>query len=540
MSGCAIALMAKAPLPGAVKTRLAPALGVDGAALLAQRLLSHALEQALASALGPVTLWTAPDASHPAFVRAQQLGARLAVQGAGDLGARMAQVFSSQFAQSAAPLLLMGSDAPALDAEMLRQAAAALPGHDAVFVPAHDGGYALVGLRAASPPLLAALFSGMSWSTPRVMSDTRQRLAAAGLSHVELPAVHDIDEPHDLEHLPPHLRLQLHVPLRPAALPPPAAPGRSCPLHYRYPPSVFAKAAPMRCEVLYVVGGLYGNQPALDQVLALFEQERGDKRLVFNGDFNWFDIDPAAFERLNACVLSHTALRGNVETELAADDTSAGCGCAYPHWVGDGVVERSNRILQRLRDTARGFPQLRQRLAALPMWARADVAGLRVAIVHGDAQSLAGWGFAPEHLRSATHRATVRQWFEQAQVDAFACSHTCLPVFHALPMAGRATDALVLNNGATGMPNFRGETAGLFTRIAVRPFAGAQAALRHGLRAGDAFVDALAVDSATPAWRAQFLQQWPPGSDAHASYWARIEGGPEHAPEQALCVSDDG
>ena len=534
MNGCAIALMAKAPLPGAAKTRLAPTLGDAGAAALAQRLLAHAVEQALAAGLGPVVVWAAPDAAHPSFVRAQQLGAALAVQGAGNLGARMAQVFERHFAALAAPLLLMGADAPALDAAMLQRAAVTLQGHDAVFVPAHDGGYALIGLRAAPPALLAALFSGMNWSTPRVMTDTRQRLAAAGFSHAELPAVHDIDEPSDLAHLPPHLKPHLPSPLQPAA------PGRSCPLHYRYAPSVFAQATPLRCEVLYVVGGLYGNEPALDQVLALFEQESGEKQLIFNGDFNWFNTDPAAFERLNTRVLAHTALRGNVETELAADETSAGCGCAYPHWVGDGVVERSNRILQRLRDTARGFPRLTQGLGALPMWARADVAGLRVGIVHGDAQSLAGWGFAQEHLHSAAHRSTVRQWFEQAQVDAFACSHTCLPVFQALPMAGRAIDPLVLNNGATGMPNFRGDSAGLLTRIAVRPFAGAPALRRHGLRAGEAFVDALAVDSATPAWRTQFLEQWPPGSDAHESYWARISDGPDHAPAQALRVSSEG
>ena len=536
MNGCAVALMAKAPLPGMAKTRLTPALGEAGTAALAQRLLAHAVAQALAAELGPVTLWTTPDASHPAFVGAQRQGATLAVQGAGVLGARMAQVFASHFAQSADALLLMGSDAPALDAAMLRQAAAALCHQDAVFVPAHDGGYALVGLRAPPsallPALLAALFSGMTWSTPRVMAQTRTRLAAAGFSHTELPAVHDIDEALDLVHLPPQLR--------PPALPQPAAPGRICPLHYRYAPSVFAHATPLRCEVLYVVGGLYGNEPALEQVLALFEQESGDKRLVFNGDFNWFNADAAAFERLNIRVLAHTALRGNVETELASDNASAGCGCAYPHWVGDGVVERSNRILQRLRSTARGWPQLTQRLAALPMWARADVAGLRVGIVHGDAESLAGWGFAHEHLQSPAHRATVRQWFAQAEVDAFACSHTCLPVFHALPMAGRAIVPLVLNNGATGMPNFRGDAAGLLTRIAVRPFTGPDAVRRHGLRAGAAFVDALAVDSATPAWRAQFLQQWPPGSDAHASYWARISAGPDHAPEQALLVSSDG
>jgi hypothetical protein len=242
-------------------------------------------------------------------------------------------------------------------------------------------------------------------------------------------------------------------------------------------------------------------------------------------------------------VLAHTALRGNVETELASPDGAAGdagCGCAYPAWVGDGVVERSNRILQRLRASAQRFPQLTQALGALPMWARVDVAGLRVAVVHGDAESLAGWGFAQEHLQDPVHRATVRRWFAQAQVDAFACSHTCLPVFHRLPMAGRAVDPMVLNNGATGMPNFSGDRAGLFTRIALTPFEGPAAQRRHGLRVGAAHIDAIGVDSASAAWLQQFAAQWPPGSDAHVSYAERIHAGPAYTPAEALVVSRDG
>lgn len=316
-----------------------------------------------------------------------------------------------------------------------------------------------------------------------------------------------------------------------------AEPGRTCPLHYHYGPAVFADAPVTRSELLYVVGGLYGNLPALQQVLALFALETGPKRLVFNGDFNWFNIEPALFEDINTQVLQHDALRGNVETELAGDDSAAGCGCAYPAWVGDGVVQRSNRILQRLRATARGFPTLTQRLARLPMWARHDVGPLRLAIVHGDAQSLAGWGFAQEHLQDAAHRATVRGWFAAAQVDAFACSHTCLPVFHGLPRSGRAP-ALVLNNGATGMPNFRGDTAGLFTRIGLRPFAGPAAGRRHGLVQDGVHIDAIAVDSTTPGWQAAFLRQWPAGSDAHLSYWSRVVHGPDYRPAQALVLAD--
>ena len=206
MNPCRIAIMAKAPVPGLAKTRLAPALGEVGAAALAARLLAHAVAQAVAADLGPVTLWATPDASHPAFAQAQQRHAvTLAVQPDGDLGARMARVFEDGFAQDCGPILLMGTDAPDLNATVLRQAAAALQSHDAVFVPALDGGYALVGLRAAPPNLLHAVFSGMRWSTPQVMAQTRQRLAAVGIDHAELQPVADIDEPADLQHLPAFL-----------------------------------------------------------------------------------------------------------------------------------------------------------------------------------------------------------------------------------------------------------------------------------------------------------------------------------------------
>jgi uncharacterized protein len=196
-----IALMARAPVAGRAKTRLVPQLGAAGAAALAERLLQHAVEQAVQAGLGDVTLWATPDTTHPAFAVAQRRhGITLAVQDqAADLGERMAHVFSSSFAQSPEAMLLMGCDIPGLTAPMLQLAAQALLTHDAVFVPAFDGGYALVGLRRPAP----SLFIDMRWSTPQVMADTRLRLLAAGLRHHELPALPDIDEPADLVHLPP-------------------------------------------------------------------------------------------------------------------------------------------------------------------------------------------------------------------------------------------------------------------------------------------------------------------------------------------------
>jgi hypothetical protein len=320
---------------------------------------------------------------------------------------------------------------------------------------------------------------------------------------------------------------------------PSASAGRSCPLHYHYGPEALASPPePLLCDLqtLYVVGGLYGNELALHEVLRLFEQERGPKRLVFNGDFHWFDIDPAIFARVQAAVMAHVALRGNVETELAQDepDPDAGCGCAYPDWVEQAVVSRSNRILDRLR--AATTAAQRRELAALPMWRVARVGRQRVGLVHGDAQSLAGWGFAQEHLRDPAHRPLVRHWFERAQVDIFASTHTCLPVFQQLRVPARHRAAWVLNNGAAGMPNFAGDPAGLFTRIALTPFEGPER--RCAVQADDLHLEAIAIQ--TPAGQAQqrFVQQWPEGSDAHASYFSRIAAGPVYCEADVIRWED--
>ncbi len=203
---CPVIVMAKAPQAGFAKTRLIPALGAAGAAALAERLLGQALQQALASGLGPVDLCCAPDAQHPAFVQARSAVADpdttsqllFSEQGDGDLGARMQRAFA-RWLPHPSGVLMMGTDIPALDAHVLQQAAQVLQSADAVFVPVSDGGYALIGLRQC----LTTLFSDMPWSTANVMSLTRQRLQAAGWRHVELAPLHDIDEPADLAHLPP-------------------------------------------------------------------------------------------------------------------------------------------------------------------------------------------------------------------------------------------------------------------------------------------------------------------------------------------------
>jgi uncharacterized protein len=199
MSRTQLIVMAKAPVAGFAKTRLIPALGADGAARLAQRLLEHTLHEARAAGFDAVTLACAPDTTHAAFAaQAEQGGVALVAQGDGDLGARMQRQIDHAFAAHAERVLVIGTDAPALDAAALRRAAQALADCDAVLVPAADGGYALMGLRHPLP----ALFNDMPWSTSAVMAVTRERLSHAAMRHSELPPVHDIDEAADLVHLP--------------------------------------------------------------------------------------------------------------------------------------------------------------------------------------------------------------------------------------------------------------------------------------------------------------------------------------------------
>ncbi len=312
-------------------------------------------------------------------------------------------------------------------------------------------------------------------------------------------------------------------------------PGRSCPLAYRYGAAAFGGPATIQADTLWVAGGLYGNRFALEQLLEHFAAERGRKALVFNGDFHWFDVDPEDFAAIERGVASHAATRGNVETELAMPAAGAGCGCGYPAWVGDAEVARSNRIIERLRTTAAAFPGACARLGALPMVRVAEVSGERVAIVHGDSDSLAGWNFSQEHLATPEGVAQARTALARANVRLFASSHSCLPVLQAVAGADASAPMrrAIVNNGAAGMPNFAGTRYGLATRISVTPSASAL----YATRVGPLSVEAIAIAFDAEAWTARFLQQWPEGSDAYASYFSRMVHGPRYRLEQALRVA---
>lgn len=198
----ALIIMAKAPEAGLAKTRLIPALGPEGAARLAARLLQQTVQTAIRTKTFIYReLCVTPHPHHSAFdalrSSAPEYGIKLTEQHDGDLGARMRHAFERVLLDHDVAIMI-GTDSPGLTADTLDQSVRELVDHDAVFVPALDGGYALIGLKQVIP----ALFSDMPWSTGAVMNLTRERLRESGLSWHEHPPVADIDEPQDLMHLP--------------------------------------------------------------------------------------------------------------------------------------------------------------------------------------------------------------------------------------------------------------------------------------------------------------------------------------------------
>lgn len=192
--GCVVAVFAKAPQPGAVKTRLIPRLGAVAATQLHARLVRHTLATARAAQIGPVELWCASDPEH-AFFRGleREFGITRFGQPRGDLGERMTGACGSVLAR-ARSVVLVGTDCPTLAADDLHAAAAALDaGEDVVLGPAEDGGYYLIGMRRNVPQV----FERIEWSTERVLGQTRERLAALGLRWSELAQRWDVDRPAD-------------------------------------------------------------------------------------------------------------------------------------------------------------------------------------------------------------------------------------------------------------------------------------------------------------------------------------------------------
>lgn len=315
-------------------------------------------------------------------------------------------------------------------------------------------------------------------------------------------------------------------------------PGQSCPVEYRYSARDFHGVAASDAETVYVIGGLYGNLDALHEILRMRESEakHGTRvTLVFNGDYHWFDTDAKSFLEITQVALESVAMRGNVEAEIAAPG-DAGCGCNYPAYVNATYVARSNAIMARLHATAQQFPSVCDALRALPLHRTIEVGGERIGIVHGDAEMLSGWAFAAERLSpigkccsgdeataELTSRDSIERFFRESGVLAFASTHTCLP--HARDFQVDGHDHLIINNGASGLPNFANTGFGLVTRISANPQIPKDSL--YGITIRGVRFDALAVRFDQTRWLERFLGNWRPGSPAYDAYLQRILIGPD-------------
>ncbi|MHB1676199.1 MAG: TIGR04282 family arsenosugar biosynthesis glycosyltransferase [Sulfuriferula sp.] len=202
-----IVIFTKAPQSGFAKTRLIPALGVQGAADLAQLMFTHTVTEALAAQVGPVELCVTPAAADAAWgTLAIPDTIQWSDQGEGDLGTRLART-TQRVIDGGESILLIGTDCPELTANHLQQAANTLQYFDSTLIPTADGGYVLLGLNHFHP----FIFSNIAWSTDTVAFETLCRIGQLRWSVTNQPMLHDIDEPDDLKWLPANWTETLHA-----------------------------------------------------------------------------------------------------------------------------------------------------------------------------------------------------------------------------------------------------------------------------------------------------------------------------------------
>lgn len=193
-------LFARTPRPGGVKTRLAPRLGVAGAAALYEAFLEDAGRAYLEPASWTSVVWAEPDPSAPVFERCFPSPWTRRAQTGEDLGARLTAAFAAAFREGAPRAVAVGADHPALTRAAVGEIFEALAsGARAAIVPAEDGGYCAIGLAAGLDP--AAIFEGVSWSSPRVLEQTLARCARARVDCRLLAPGYDVDRPEDLDRL---------------------------------------------------------------------------------------------------------------------------------------------------------------------------------------------------------------------------------------------------------------------------------------------------------------------------------------------------
>lgn len=218
----AVLIMAKAPRAGAVKTRLEPLLGPAGCAALAGHLIRNAAGVGAAALLLPRQPGPDGDGAGALFVAVDPPGAcaemggllpegtRLLAQRGKNLGERLAAACIEVFAGGYQPVVVIGTDAPTMTPERIGAAFRELgAGRDAVFGPALDGGYYLVGIKAPAPELFA--LDPELWGSSSVLAASLTAARRAGLRTGLLAPLRDLDTPQDAQAL-------LGDPVLPAAI----------------------------------------------------------------------------------------------------------------------------------------------------------------------------------------------------------------------------------------------------------------------------------------------------------------------------------
>jgi rSAM/selenodomain-associated transferase 1 len=186
--------MAKLPVAGGVKTRLARDIGVAGATRFARHAAAALLQRVGRDRRWQTVLAVAPDVGTRS--RAWPRGLARMPQGSGDLGRRMQCIFDCRHA---GPVLIVGTDVPGIRPAHIAEAFRLLGRHDAVFGPAADGGYWLIGLKRR--PRVLRAFAKVRWSSPHALADTLANLAGCKVAFIA--TLRDVDDADDLRAIAP-------------------------------------------------------------------------------------------------------------------------------------------------------------------------------------------------------------------------------------------------------------------------------------------------------------------------------------------------
>lgn len=196
-SEAAVLVMARAPIPGQVKTRLQPRLGAAGCARLQEALIHHTVR--LAQRVAPTSTYLALDPLDTAGLAGViPPGVPIIAQHGADLGARMCAAIGEVVGGHPRPVVVIGTDAPTLSEAKLRTAAHRVASADhVVFGPALDGGYYLVALECPQPAVFA--IGPRLWGGPTVLSASLAAARAARLRVGLLEPLRDLDTPADVK-----------------------------------------------------------------------------------------------------------------------------------------------------------------------------------------------------------------------------------------------------------------------------------------------------------------------------------------------------